>query len=147
MDSPPQTFDEDAYKEVLEIVEANASRLHPNTSLALAYLAGGAKLAAATSKLDFPPCGDNECSDCWVSKWCIHQDTPKDIRLELVNILGVLTDPKIELSDKDREQVNTLDKTDLSDISLLAELGYKYILQRTKAEDDKSKKRSSDPSS
>ncbi len=137
---PPEQFNEKVYEELRDIVRENAQKMAPDSDEALAHVAGGAMLRAAVNLLEFPPChGKGECQDCWVSQWCVHKDTPLDIRRELINALGIFTTPGLEIEKGIIEKIKAYDKTDPVDVAVIIEIARHYRIKKESMPNDKSK--------
>jgi len=119
------------YEELLKLTKTDKDKQE------LAYAAGGVFLVSATNKQDFPPCLDNaSCSDCWLKDFCIHKDTPVDIRRELINALEILTDPAIITNSDVIDQVKKYSKIDPNDVATILTLAEHYrVLKENKKND------------
>ena len=139
---PPEQFSEEVYEEVKKII--NASSLQGlKAELVLAREAGGVKLQAAISIFEFPPCSlENDCSKCWTNKWCVHKDTPPDIRQELISSLEIFTAPSVELSEDTLEKIKGYDKTSPADVSYILEVALHLYVKEVSKDESKSSENS-----
>jgi hypothetical protein len=137
----PQQFNADIYEEVRAIIRANAHIMAPEAELALAQIAGGDMLRAATSLLEFPPCpSSGQCIDCWVQKWCIHTKTPVNVRIALINALGTFTTPDLKMPKSVVEKIKAYDKTNPNDVGVLLAIAKHYRTQQEQEEKAKNDK-------
>ena len=110
-------FYPEIFEEALGVLQTNIDQKKYNLShinvLELAYAAGGALLANAMSKTGFTECTpDFKCENCWLVKYCIHRNTPIELRKELSDYIDITMASFDNLDPKFVDYVIQVDKTD-----------------------------------
>jgi hypothetical protein len=119
---PPEQFNKEVYEEVRQIINTS-QHSGIETELLLAQAAGGSILRAAIYPLECPPCSsENNCSECWANEWCVHKNTPPDVRVKLISALSVFTTPDIKIPEKILAKVKSYDKTNPIRIGYILEV-------------------------
>jgi hypothetical protein len=73
------------YEKARDIIQKNHSKFGEDALVKLAGECGGKALRRAVDAKAETPCTYPAiCSECWMNKWCVHQEKSREVRLEKV---------------------------------------------------------------